>query len=169
VTVLRFFNTYGPRIHVNGYGSVVARFIRQALRGETITVHGDGGQTRSFTYVEDTVAGILSAGQVAAEGRVFNVGNPRETTVLDLALMIKTLSGATSDIVLAPYADYYGHSYEDTRRRLPDITRAKAMLGFNPRISLEEGLRRTIGWCRANGFAGPAAAPASRLPSAKAS
>jgi UDP-glucose 4-epimerase len=169
VTALRFFNTYGPRIHVNGYGSVVARFIRQALRGEPITVHGDGRQTRSFTYVEDTVSGILSAGRAAGEGRVFNIGNPRETTVLELARLVKTLSGSTSDIVLAPYADYYGHSYEDTRRRLPDITRAKGMLGFDPQISLEEGLRRTIGWCRANGFTGSAVAPTAGLPSALAS
>jgi nucleoside-diphosphate-sugar epimerase len=155
VAILRFFNTYGPRIHVNGYGTVVARFIRQALRGEPITVHGDGRQTRSFTYVRDTVAGVLLTGEaVAAEGRVFNIGNPRETTILDLARLVKALCGSPSDITLVPYEDYYGQSYEDTRRRLPDITRATKALGFNPRVSLEEGLRETIRWCRANGFAG---------------
>jgi UDP-glucose 4-epimerase len=163
VAILRFFNTYGPRIHVNGYGTVVARFIRQALRGEPITVHGDGRQTRSFTYVRDTVAGVLHAGgAVAAEGRVFNIGNPRETTILDLARLVKALCGSPSDIALVPYEDYYGQSYEDTRRRLPDIRRAAKALGFNPRVPLEEGLRETIRWCRANGFAAQASSAPER-------
>ncbi len=150
---LRFFNCYGPRVHANGYGTVVARFIKQALNDEPMTVHGDGSQTRSFTYVADTVAGILRAGSVIeAEGRVFNIGRPAETGVLELAHIIKSLSGSSSPIVFVPYTDYYGQSYEDTPRRRPDITRAKMILGFQPMVSLEEGLSRTIAWCRQHGF-----------------
>lgn len=153
VVALRFFNAYGPRIHSNGYGTVVARFIKQALNGEPLTVHGDGRQTRCFTYVEDTVAGVLLAGSVnAPREHVFNIGNPVEITILELARRIKAITGSRSEIVLVPYQDYYGQSYEDTPRRVPDITRARTVLGFEPRVSLDEGLTRTIAWCRGNGF-----------------
>lgn len=164
VVTLRFFNCFGPRIHANGYGTVVARFIRQALNGTPITVHGDGSQTRCFTYVEDTVAGILLAGSVAAaDGNVFNIGNTVETSILDLAHRIKVLSGSSSEITLVPYEDYYGQSYEDTPRRVPDITRARHILGFQPNVPLEEGMTRTIRWCRDNHFVdAPAAVPAGR-------
>lgn len=153
VAVLRFFNAYGPRIHSNGYGTVIARFIRQALNGEPLTVHGDGQQTRCFTYVADTVRGVLAAGaRSEAGGRVFNIGQTHEITVLELANRIKALSGSASAVTLVPYEDYYGLSYEDTRRRVPDITRAREILDFHPRVPLEEGLRRTIAWCREHGF-----------------
>jgi UDP-glucose 4-epimerase len=150
---LRFFNCYGPRIHANGYGTVVARFIKQALNDQPITVHGDGSQTRCFTYVADTVAGILSAGGAPeADGRVFNIGSTTEISVLDLARFIKALCRSRSPITLVPYRDYYGQSYEDTPRRVPDNARARLILGFQPRIPLEQGLRRTIEWCREHGF-----------------
>ncbi len=158
---LRFFNSYGPRIHANGYGTVVARFIRQALNGEPITVHGDGSQTRCFTYVDDTVAGILKAGSVVeAEGRVFNIGNAGEISIRDLARLIKSLCGSPSQITFVPYEDYYGQSYEDTPRRVPDTTRARVVLGFQPKVTLEQGLLRTISWCRQHGFVGEAVATA---------
>lgn len=153
VVTLRFFNCYGPRIHSNGYGTVVARFIRQALNGEPITVHGDGLQTRCFTYVEDTVKGVLLAGSVIeAEGRVFNIGHTAEMTIAELAELVRTLSGSSSEIRLVPYEDYYGQSYEDTPRRVPDISRARLILGFDPKISLLDGMVRTIAWCRESDF-----------------
>ncbi len=153
VVILRFFNVYGPRIHENGYGTVVARFIRQALNGEDLTVHGDGQQSRCFCYVDDLVTGILLASEVPeAEGQVFNLGNDREIRIRDLAELIRDLTESPSRIVFVPYEDYYGQRFEDTPRRVPDLTRARLLLGYRPEVDLEEGLRRTIRWCRENGF-----------------
>ncbi|HKV45513.1 MAG TPA: GDP-mannose 4,6-dehydratase [bacterium] len=153
VVVLRFFNSYGPRIHSNGYGTVIARFVRQALSGEPMTVHGDGRQTRCFTHVADTVRGIVAAGDTPrANGQVFNIGSTHEISVLELAHIIKSLCGSSSPVGLVPYEDYYGQSFEDTRRRVPDITRASEILGFQPRVPLEQGLRQTIAWCREHDF-----------------
>jgi UDP-glucose 4-epimerase len=151
VSVVRYFNSYGPRLNEDGYGSVVANFARQALLGEPITVHGDGRQTRSFTYVADTVAGTMLAGErPEAVGEAFNIGTPVETSVLELAGLVKRLAGSDSPIVHVPYEDYYGQRNEDTPRRCPDITKASTLLGFKPRISLEEGLSKTIAWCCTN-------------------
>ena len=153
VVVLRFFNAYGPRIHPNGYGSVVAQFIRQALNGEPLTIHGDGQQTRCFTYVADTVRGVLAAGNTPeANGRVFNVGSTSEVTILALAHLIKALAGSSSEVTRVPHEDYYGRSYEDTRRRVPDNTRMGEILGVRPVVPLEEGLRLTVAWCREHDF-----------------
>lgn len=160
IAVLRFFNSYGPRIHWNGYGTVIARFVKQALNGEPLTVHDDGQQTRCFTYVADTVRGIVAAGSSPrAHGLALNIGTTHEITILELANLIKSLSESASKITLAPYEDFYGQSYEDTRRRVPDITRARQVLGFEPTVSLEQGLRETIAWCRAHGFVNPPALP----------
>jgi UDP-glucose 4-epimerase len=165
VVVLRFFNAYGPRIHPNGYGSVIAQFVRQALNGEPLTVHGDGQQTRCFTYVTDTVRGVLAAGCTPeAEGRVFNVGSTTEVSVLTLARLIKTLTGSASEVILTPHQDYYGRSYEDTRRRVPEITRAREILGLRPVVPLEEGLRLTIAWCREHDFLAPAPSISTTAP-----
>ncbi len=153
VVILRFFNVYGPRIHENGYGTVVARFIRQALNGEDLTVHGDGRQSRCFCYVDDLITGILLASEVPeAEGQVFNLGNDEEIRIRDLAELIRDLAESSSRIVFVPYEDSYGQRFEDTPRRVPDLTRARLVLGYRPEIDLEEGLRRTIRWCRENGF-----------------
>jgi UDP-glucose 4-epimerase len=150
VVIVRYFNSYGPRLDERGYGSVVANFIRQALRQEPITVHGDGRQSRCFTYIDDTVDGTLLAGEVkAAEGLVFNIGAEVETTILDLAGTIKRLTRSPSEIVFVPYSDYYGDGFEDTRRRVPSGDRARTLLGFTPRVMLEDGLARTIVWFRA--------------------
>jgi UDP-glucose 4-epimerase len=150
-SVVRYFNSYGPRLSEDGYGSVVASFIRQALCGEPITVHSDGRQTRSFTYVTDTVAGTLLAGErPEAIGEVFNIGNPVETSIVDLAHLIKELTGSSSAIIHVPYEDCYGQRHEDTPSRFPDISKARARLGFRPQVALREGLERTIAWCRAN-------------------
>lgn len=149
VTILRFFNVYGPRIHENGYGTVVARFIKQALAGDDITVHGSGLQTRCFSYVEDTVRGVMLASQVEeASGHVFNIGNNFETTILDLAHLIRKLAGSSSAIKTVPYQDYYGQRFEDTPRRVPDLTKARLILGYTPQVALADGMLQTIAWWR---------------------
>ena len=151
VVILRFFNTYGPRINEQAYGTVIAQFIRQAFLGNTMTVHGDGNQVRCFTYVTDTVAGIIKSSEVkGAENQIFNLGNPRPFTINDLASLIKKLTGSSSQIQHVPYKDYYGSSYEDTPVRIPDISKAKKILNFDPNVPLDEGLRRTITWCLEN-------------------
>jgi UDP-glucose 4-epimerase len=153
--ILRFFNVYGPRIHENGYGTVVARFIQQALNGEPLTVHGDGRQTRCFCFVEDTVRGIMLAAEAkAAEGRVFNIGNDTQINIQDLALLIKRLTGSSSEVSFVPYHDYYGLHFEDTMRRVPDLTKARLTFDYQPRVELEDGLQRTIAWCQDHNFRG---------------
>lgn len=151
VSVVRYFNSYGPRIDERGYGSVIARFISQAMRGARITVHGDGLQTRSFTFVSDTIAGTLEAARRdAAIGAVFNIGSTTEVAIGDLASRIRGIVGSSSEIVMSPYEKDYPKGFEDTRRRVPDITRAQEILGFTPRVPLEDGLARTVEWCRAH-------------------
>lgn len=149
VTILRFFNVYGPRIHENGYGTVVARFIKQALTGQNLTVHGSGLQTRCFCFVEDTVRGILLSSQIReAEGQVFNIGNDSEISVIDLAHRIRDLAESSSAIDTVPYEDYYGQRFEDTLRRVPDLSKARLVLGYTPEVLLADGLRSTIAWWR---------------------
>jgi len=126
---------------------VVATLLRQALAGDPLTVHGDGTQTRCFTYIDDTVRGTLAAAFTPeAEGRVFNLGSTRETSVRELAELIRDSVGSSSEIALTSYESYYGPGFEDTRRRVPDITRAREMLNWEPEIPLEDGLVRTIKW-----------------------
>ncbi|MEK6977373.1 MAG: UDP-glucuronic acid decarboxylase family protein [Candidatus Hydrothermarchaeota archaeon] len=138
--MVRIFNTYGPRMRADDiYGRVVPRFISQALHGEDITVFGDGTQTRSFTYVTDQLEGILRALAVdGIGGDVFNIGNENETTVLELAELVKRLTDSRSDIVFRPLPK------DDPRRRCPDISKAKRVLHWTPRTGLEEGLQKTI-------------------------
>lgn len=155
VVTVRYFNTYGPRIDERGYGSVIARFAAQALAGEPLTVHGDGLQSRCFTYVDDTVRGtVLAATTPAAYGRVFNVGSSEEVRVVDLARLIQRLVSSGSRIEHVPYESYYGPGFEDTRRRVPDVRRAHEVLGFEARVPLADGLDRTLAWCRAHYAAG---------------
>lgn len=147
VVLVRYFNSYGPRIDERGYGSVVANFLRQALAGAPLTVHGDGGQSRCFTYIDDTVRGTLAAAFTPeAEGLVFNLGATRETTIAELAEMIKVAVGSASEISPTSYESYYGPGFEDTRRRVPDITRAREILDWEPSVELEDGLAQTIDW-----------------------
>jgi nucleoside-diphosphate-sugar epimerase len=151
VTIVRYFNSYGPRIDERGYGSVVARFIGQALSGQPLTVHGDGAQTRCFTYVEDTVRGtMLAATTDGAIGMALNIGATNEISIADLATKVRDLTGSSSPILRVPYESYYGAGFEDTRRRVPDVTRARDVLGFSADIAFDDGLKRTIDWCRAN-------------------
>jgi nucleoside-diphosphate-sugar epimerase len=149
VSIVRYFNSYGPRIHESGYGSVIARFAAQSLAGVPLTVHGDGKQTRCFTFVSDTVEGTVQCGmQEAALGKVFNIGTTHEVSILELAESIRTITRSNSPIQLTPYEASYPRGFEDTRRRVPDISRARDILGFEPRVSLQEGMERTIAWCR---------------------
>jgi UDP-glucose 4-epimerase len=146
VSVVRYVNSYGPRLDPRGYGSVVAKFISQAMRGEALTVHGDGRQTRCFTYVDDTVAGsFMAATKDDALGEVFNVGSSVSSTVIDLAQLITGLTRSPSKITFVPYAQAYGNSFEDMTREL-DSSKAEKILGFRAKVSLREGLEQTIAW-----------------------
>jgi|Deesub1362A_J573_1020465.scaffolds.fasta_scaffold04261_3 UDP-glucuronate decarboxylase len=140
--IARIFNTYGPRMRAGDiYGRVVPRFIEQALNNKPITVFGDGSQTRSFTYVTDEVEGLLRlAGIDGLGGEVVNIGNNRETTILELAQLVKNLCSSDSEIVFMPLPK------DDPRRRCPDISKAKKLLKWEPRVSLKEGLKKTIEW-----------------------
>jgi len=137
IRIVRIFNTYGPRMALED-GRVVSNFIVQALRGEDITVFGDGSQTRSFCYVDDLVEGITRL--MSCEGMTgpVNIGNPAETTILEFARRIIELTGSSSKIVSRPLPS------DDPRQRQPDIALAREKLGWEPRVDLEAGLRRTI-------------------------
>jgi len=147
VSVIRYFNSYGPRLEPHGYGSVVARFINQALDGRPMTVYDDGRQTRCFTYVDDTVRGTLLTGTLPqAQGKAFNIGSDRETSILELAHTVRDVMHREVEIEHVPYTQAYGPRFEETRRRVPDTRRARELLGFEAQVSLEDGLRRTIDW-----------------------
>ncbi|AUX48896.1 NAD-dependent dehydratase [Sorangium cellulosum] len=135
--IARIFNTYGPRMAVDD-GRVVSNFIVQALRGEDITVHGSGAQTRSFCYVDDLVEGCLRLMEHPADVGPVNLGNPAEVTVLELAQEILRLTGSASRIVHRPLPE------DDPRQRRPAIELARRLLGFEPRVALRQGLRATI-------------------------
>jgi UDP-glucose 4-epimerase len=149
VVCLRYFNAYGPRTEVSGYGSVVATFVKQALRGERLTVHGDGRQIRSFTFVEDTARATVLAGQsTAADGRVLNVGADLPLTIAELADRVLQAVGSSSAVVHVDPRERYGVDFEDTPRRQPDNRRARQLLGWRPEVDLDDGLQRTIDWER---------------------
>lgn len=134
--IVRIFNTYGPRMRLND-GRVVPELCSQALRGQSLTIHGDGSQTRSFCYVDDLVDGIYRLSQ-KKEHLPVNIGNPGEFSVREFAEMVLKVTGKKLDIVSLPARE------DDPRRRRPNISKAKALLGWEPKVSLEEGLSRTI-------------------------
>src|SRR5213596_3784840 len=138
--IVRIFNTHGPRMRLND-GRVVPNFIAQALRGEAMTVYGDGSQTRSFCYVSDLVEGIVRLLR-SDHSEPVNCGNPMEISILQFAERIKALTGSKSEIVFRPLPE------DDPRVRQPDITKARTLLGWEPRVALEDGLRRTIDFFR---------------------
>ncbi|MHB1133601.1 MAG: UDP-glucuronic acid decarboxylase family protein [Chloroflexota bacterium] len=141
--LVRIFNTYGPRSDPED-GRLVPNFVTQALRGEPITVYGEGNQTRSLCYVSDLVDGLVRAARTpGTRGGVFNLGNPEEHTVLEYAQMIKERAGSRSPIVFRPLL-----SEDEPTRRKPDITHARRELGWEPRVALAEGLDLTITWFR---------------------
>jgi dTDP-glucose 4,6-dehydratase len=138
--IVRIFNSFGPRMRMND-GRAIPNFIHQALTGEPLTVYGDGSQTRSFMYVSDLVDGIWRLMQSPVHDPV-NIGNPHEMTLLELAKRIVRLAGSSSEIVFHPLP------VDDPRVRQPDITRARTLLGWEPRVEVDEGLRKTIEWFR---------------------
>ncbi len=140
VRIARIFNTYGPRMRLDD-GRVVPTFVAQALRGEPITMFGDGSQTRSFCYVEDEVEGLWRLLHSSYQDPV-NVGNPHELTILEFAKAVQRLVGADVPIVSKALPE------DDPKVRRPDISRAKEVLGWEPRIPFDEGMRRTIAWFR---------------------
>jgi dTDP-glucose 4,6-dehydratase len=147
--IVRIFNTYGPRMRPRD-GRVVPAFIQQALAGEPMTVFGDGGQTRSFCYVDDLIEGIFRL-LMSSEVMPTNIGNPHEMTILQFAERIRALTGSSSPIDFRPLPE------DDPKTRQPDITKARTILGWEPRVPLDEGLGRTIEY-----FRSLAAAPAGR-------
>ena len=141
VGIVRIFNTYGPRLR-RGDGRVVSNFVYQALTGVPLTIYGDGSQTRSFCYVDDLVAGLLAViDQYGFIGPV-NIGNPQEITVAELARRVLDTTGSTSEIAYSPAPEH------DPARRQPDINLARTMVGWSPKVSLEDGLERTVNWFR---------------------
>jgi dTDP-glucose 4,6-dehydratase len=151
--IVRIFNTFGPRMRRND-GRAVPAFVTQALAGDPITVFGDGSQTRSLCYVDDLVDGIE---RLLASDRSLpvNIGNPSEITMLELARMVRDLCGSRSEIVFEPLP------VDDPRRRRPDIGVARELLGWEPRVPLEQGLNRTIAWWRATGGGEDAPGPSA--------
>jgi UDP-glucose 4-epimerase len=150
VTVVRYFNIYGPRLDKLDVGRLFTIFMGQLLRGADLTVVGDGKQTRCFTYVSDAIAATVQAGvNPAVDGHAINIGVDTETSVLEFAKMMIELYGPTkSKIKFVSQEEVYGNSYEDIPRRVPDNTKMLKLLGVTPNVSLREGLARTIEWFR---------------------
>jgi dTDP-glucose 4,6-dehydratase len=134
--IVRIFNTYGPRLQLND-GRVISNFMKQALRGEPITIYGDGSQTRSFCYVSDEIDGILKLSR-SDEHLPTNIGNPTEFTMLECANVVLRVTGSKSKIIFQPLPE------DDPKQRRPDITKAKKLLGWEPKINLETGLRLSL-------------------------
>jgi len=150
VVLLRFFGSYGPRHHLSWWGGPQSVFIEKILRGEVTPIHGDGQQTRSFTYIADTVRGIVAATlKDSANGQVLNIGSTREITIEGLARMIHSLIPSAPELKLEfiPYEEV-SKKYEDVLRRIPDDTKCFELLGVRSKVSLEEGLTTTIDWQR---------------------
>jgi UDP-glucose 4-epimerase len=154
VTLLRFFGSYGPNQHLSWWGGPQSVFIEKILKNEVIPIHGDGQQTRTFTYVNDTVEGIVQATmREEANGEILNIGAgaDQEITILDLARLLKRLSGTPGELnyQLIPYDQISkGREYQDVMRRVPDTTKAERLLGFKAQTTVEEGMWLTLEWQR---------------------
>ena len=151
VTVVRIFGSYGPRQHLSWWGGPQSVFIDAVLKNDEIPIHGDALQTRSFTYVSDTVEGIYAAiAKAEANGEIFNIGSTHEISILELAKLIKRLSNTpgSANIKLVPYESFSDSRYEDVRRRVPDVSRCERVLGVKAKVALEDGLALTIEWQR---------------------
>ena len=151
VAILRFFGSYGPRQNLTWWGGPQSVFIDCVLNDKVIPIHGDGSQTRSFTFVSDTVDGMYEATmRPEANGEVINIGNTEEITILELAHRIKRLSGTPGDLKVefVPYASFGSKEYQDVMRRVPDVSLCERLLGVKARVSIDEGLARTIDWQR---------------------
>ncbi len=144
--LVRIFNTYGPRLHPSD-GRVISNFMMQALRGQPMTIYGDGNQTRSFCYVDDLIEGILLLSR-SGEHMPVNIGNPEEFTILEAAQLIIEVTGSKSELRFEDLPE------DDPTRRCPDIAKARALLGWEPRITLKEGLERSLEFFRSHLSAG---------------
>jgi UDP-glucose 4-epimerase len=150
VIIVRLFNTVGPR-QTGQYGMVVPNFVRQALANEPITVFGDGTQQRSFTYVEDVTRGLLAlVNEPRAVGQTFNIGNGKEISIRGLAELVKSMAGSSSPIVTIPYEQAYESGFEDMPRRVPDLTKIREYVGYEPTMDLRGILERVIEHFRQN-------------------
>lgn len=148
IVIVRFFNTVGPR-QTGQYGMVIPNFVRQALAGEAITVFGDGTQSRSFTHVNDVVHALIALmNEPKAIGQVINIGHTDEITIRALAERVRSLTGSNSSIRLVPYDQAYESGFEDMPRRLPDLSKIQAMIGYRPRFSLDDILVHVIEYFR---------------------
>ncbi len=148
ITVLRLFGAYGPRNHPSWWGGPQSVFIETMLDGESIDIHGDGQQVRTFTYIDDTVDGFVRAlATDEAIGEVINIGGEGPVTILELAAHVHAALGLEGPLpaTMVPYSSLPGR-YQDVRRRIPDITKARQLLGFSVSVGLEEGLRRSVAW-----------------------
>jgi UDP-glucose 4-epimerase len=148
ISIVRYFGGYGTNQNTTWWGGPQSVFIDSILTGKTMEVHGDGLQTRTFTHISDLVDGTFKAFESdKSAGEVFNIGNTKEITILDLAKLIWKIAGkeGEADIKLIPYTSFSG-KYEDVMRRVPDISKAKEMLGFVPKVDLEDGLKATFEW-----------------------
>ncbi|MBX7245922.1 MAG: GDP-mannose 4,6-dehydratase [Candidatus Sumerlaeaceae bacterium] len=153
VTIVRLFNTVGPR-QTGEYGMVIPRFVRQALAGEPITVYGDGSQSRAFGYVGDIVGALAALmDEPRAVGDVFNVGNDHEITIRQLAELIIQRAGSKSAINLVPFEKAYDENFEDLARRVPDLRKIKSLIGYEPKLGIQEIVDRVIVYFREKGGA----------------
>jgi len=150
VVIVRLFNTVGPR-QTGQYGMVLPTFVRQALAGKPITVFGDGTQSRSFTYVGDVVEALVRlADEPRAIGQVFNIGNVGEVSMMELAEKVKAMTGSSSPIHIVPYDKAYEAGFEDMPRRVPDIAKIRALIGYEPKLDLEQIIHSVIEYIRAS-------------------
>jgi UDP-glucose 4-epimerase len=148
VVIVRLFNTVGPR-QSGQYGMVIPSLVRQALLGHPITVHGDGTQSRSFTYVGDVVGALVALAQEPrAIGQVYNVGHTEEITIAALAGKVKAMTGSDSPIVFVPYEQAYESGFEDMPRRLPDLSKLRSLIGYEPQVDLDRILSEVIAHMR---------------------
>jgi UDP-glucose 4-epimerase len=151
VIIVRFFNTVGPR-QTGQYGMVLPSFVQQALAGNAITVFGDGTQQRSFTYVGDVVECLMKlVVEPKAVGQVFNIGNKEEVTILRLAEIVKSLTGSSSPIEFVPYDKAYEEGFEDMPRRVPDLAKVAQLVGYQPKVQLNEIITKVIEYFRTHG------------------
>jgi UDP-glucose 4-epimerase len=151
IIIVRLFNTVGPR-QTGTYGMVIPTFVRQALAGQPITVYGDGAQSRSFTYVGDVVRAMVALiDEPRAVGQVFNIGNGQEISIGALAERIKQVTESSSEIVRIPYDEAYEAGFEDMPRRVPDISKVRALVGYSPTVELDEILTRVVEHFRSHG------------------
>jgi UDP-glucose 4-epimerase len=144
VVIVRLFNTVGPR-QTGQYGMVIPRFVHQALKGEPITVYGDGSQSRCFGHVQDIIGGIVGLmNHSESVGQVFNIGNDQETSILDLARRVMELTGSKSEIKIIPFSEAYPAGFEDMQRRIPDLSKIRKTIGYEPKRDLDQILNDVI-------------------------